>query len=130
MHEGVGNNVELARIIGLRNQRPFLRYKGSLIGLIGTIEATDIYEVAKLVEHRQAVGASISIPHRQDNKGCRVQRRCRGDLEQAIEAGADLYLTGETSHEAVALAQDGEIGLIFEDTMPPRLLGLRLWEGT
>ena len=129
MHEGVGNNVELARIIGLRNQRPFLRYKGSLIGLIGTIEATDIYEVAKLVEHSTGSKAQV-FPFR-TGKITRVavcSGDAGGDLEQAIEAGADLYLTGETSHEAVALAQDGEIGLIFgghyaTETLGPKALG-------
>lgn len=129
MHDEVGNNAELARILGMTNPEPFLRYKGSLIGLIGEIETMDIHEVARRLE-TQIDGDIKVFP-----LGKREIRRvaiCSGDagpdLNQAIEKGADLYLTGETSHEAVALARDAEVSIVFAghyatETLGPKALG-------
>lgn len=129
MHDEVGNNRELARILGMTNTQPFLRYKGSLIGLIGEVETTDIHAVAKLIESK--IGGDIKVF---PSGNCEIKKVavCSGgggqDLDQAIEAGADLYVTGETSHEAVALARDAEISIVFaghyaSETLGPKALG-------
>lgn len=129
MHEEVGNNAELARILGMTNAEPFLRYKGSLIGLIGEIRPMDIHEVTRLLENR--IGGDIRI-FPSGNRSITKVAICSGgggqDLNQAIEAGADLYLTGETSHEAVALAGDAETSIVFAghyatETLGPKALG-------
>ncbi|MGB4009026.1 MAG: Nif3-like dinuclear metal center hexameric protein [Bacillota bacterium] len=129
MHEEVGNNAELARILGIKNARPFLRYKGSLIGLIGDIEAVNIHEVARLLENQ--IGSGIQVfpfSRRKITSVAICSGGGGGDLDQAIEAGADLYLTGEASHEAVALARDAETSVIFAghyatETLGPKALG-------
>jgi len=129
MHKEVGNNAELAGILGMTNPVPFLRYKGSLIGLIGEIETMDIHEVVKLLENR--IGGDIRVFPMGNRKITKVAI-CSGyggpDLNQAIEKGADLYLTGETSHEAVALAEDAGINIVFAghyatETLGPKALG-------
>jgi len=129
MHQEVGNNAELAKILGMKNAQPFLRYKGSLIGLVGDVEAMDIHEVARVLEDRIGSGIRVFPFHgRKITKVAICSGGGGGDLDQAIEAGADLYLTGETSHEAVALAKDAEIGIIFAghyatETLGPKALG-------
>jgi dinuclear metal center YbgI/SA1388 family protein len=129
MHQEVGNNAELAKILGIKNARPFLRYKGSLIGLIGNIEAMDIHEVARLLENQIGSGIRVFPSCKREITTVAIcSGGAGGDLDQAIEAGADLYLTGETSHEAVALARDAEIGLMFAghyatETLGPKALG-------
>ncbi len=129
MHQEVGNNAELAKILGMKNAQPFLRYKGSLIGLIGNIEAMDIHEVARLLENRIGSGIRV-LPfcRREITKVAICSGGGGADLDQAIEAGADLYLTGETSHEAVALARDAETSIVFAghyatETLGPKALG-------
>lgn len=129
MHSEVGNNAELAKILGLENAKPFLRYKGSLIGLVGEIETMDIDEIVKLLEN-QIPGDIKIVPlgKREITKVAICSGGGGENLDQAIEAGADLYLTGETSHEAVALARDAEISIIFAghygtETLGPKALG-------
>ncbi|NLS44680.1 MAG: Nif3-like dinuclear metal center hexameric protein [Firmicutes bacterium] len=129
MHEEVGNNAELAKILGIRNIQPFLRYKGSLIGLFGEIDAIDIHGITELLEDQ--LRSDIKVFPLGKHKITKVAI-CSGDggqdLDQAIEKGADLYLTGETSHEALTLAKDAGINLIFAghystETLGPKALG-------
>ncbi len=128
MHPEVGNNAQLAKIVRLTNARPFLQYEGSLIGLVGDIEKTTPDELARTVER------GIHGPTRLLDCGPREVTRvaiCSGaggsDLDQAVREGAHAYLTGEVSHQAAALAPDGEISLIFAghyatETLGPRAL--------
>ncbi|MGE5573806.1 MAG: Nif3-like dinuclear metal center hexameric protein [Bacteroidota bacterium] len=128
MHPEAGNNAQLAKMIGLANAKPFLRYRGSLIGLIGEVKATSVQDFTAMVERR------LSSPVKLLDFGRPAITRvaiCSGgggpDLMQAAEAGADVYLTGETSHGAAILARDAGINVIFAghyatETLGPRAL--------
>ncbi len=129
MHSEVGNNAELAKILGIEDARPFLRYKGSLIGLVGEVETMNIHEVARLLgNHIQGDIKIFPLGKREITRVAICSGGGGQDLNQAIETGADLYLTGETSHEAVALARDAEINIMFAghyatETLGPKALG-------
>lgn len=132
MHPEVGNNAQLARMIGLANARPFLRYRGSLIGLIGEVEKTNVQDFAAIVERRLGSPVKLLDFGRPDVARVAI---CSGgggpDLAQAVEAGADVYLTGETSHGAATLARDAAINVIFgghyaTETLGPRALAKHL----
>lgn len=128
MHPEAGNNAQLAKMIGLANAKPFLRYRGSLIGLIGEVKATSVQDFAAMVERR--LGSPVRLLDFGRPAITRVAI-CSGgggpDLMQAVEAGADVYLTGETSHGAATLARDAGINVIFAghyatETLGPRAL--------
>ncbi len=127
MHPEVGNNAQLARLIGLRGSRPFLEYKGSFISVVGDIDRVSIEDFARTVE--RAVGPVTLLRHG-PSEVSRVAI-CSGgggpDLEQAVREGADVYLTGETSHQASTIAKDAGINVIFAghywtETLGPRAL--------
>ena len=124
MHPEVGNNAQLAKMIGLVNAKPFLRYRGSLIGLIGEVRATSVRDFAVLVERR--LGSPVKLLDFGRPAITRVAI-CSGgggpDLVQAVEAGADVYLTGETSHGAATLARDAGINVIFAGHYATETLG-------
>ncbi|MCR4403554.1 MAG: Nif3-like dinuclear metal center hexameric protein [Firmicutes bacterium] len=128
MHPEVGNNAQLAKMIGLENARPFLRYRGSLIGLVGEVEETSLQDLASTVE--RCLGSPVKLLEFGKRKVVRVAI-CSGgagsDLIQAVEAGADVYLTGEASHEAATLARDAGINVVFgghyaTETLGPKAL--------
>jgi len=134
MHPEVGNNAQLARMIGLANPKPFLRYRGSLIGVIGEVERTSVKDLAATVE--RGLGSPVTLLGFGRREVVRVAI-CSGgggpDLMQAVEAGADVYLTGETSHEAATLARDAGINVIFAghyatETLGPKALARHVEE--
>lgn len=129
MHPEVGNNACLAGILALKDALPFLRYKGSLIGLMGETDTMDFHEVIRLLQNEidEDIKA-FPLGKREITKIAICSGGGGQDLNQAIEAGADLYLTGETSHEALTLAQDAGINIVFAghyatETLGPKALG-------
>lgn len=134
MHPEVGNNAELARLLGVRNARAFLQYRGSLIGLVGDIERTAIGDLTRAIEHELHGPARLL-----DYGPCEVTRVaiCSGgggpDLDQAVREGAHVYLTGETSHQAAILARDAAINVVFAghyatETLGPKALAKHVEE--
>ncbi|MEW5866693.1 MAG: Nif3-like dinuclear metal center hexameric protein [Bacillota bacterium] len=134
MHPEVGNNAQLARLVGLKNTKPFLQYKGSLIGLVGDIPRTAIVDLARMIERALQNQARLL-----DYGPYQVTRVaiCSGgggpDLDQAVNEGAHVYLTGETSHQAATLARDAAINVIFAghyatETLGPKALAKHIEE--
>jgi len=126
MHPEVGNNAQLARLGGLRNPSAFARHRGSDIGYIGELPGIPLGEL--LLRLQAGLGAQPRVfsfgPDRISFLALCSGRADR-DLKEAIEKGADTYLTGETSHEAVSLARDAGVNLIFGGHYATETLGLK-----
>jgi dinuclear metal center YbgI/SA1388 family protein len=99
-HAEAGNNAVLARMIGLEDLEPFGRYKGVDIGLKGRLEKPlSLDEIAQrvlpegsrprtLIPGSKAEIASVAV----------VSGGAAMEAFQAIDAGVDLFVTGESSH--------------------------------
>lgn len=139
MHPEVGNNVELGRLVGLTDTQPFALYRGSLVGLIGRPggDQGDGLAFERLLD---SVEAGLGVRPRAFRFGPEQVKRlavCSGrasdSLEEAIDKGADTYLTGEVSHEALGVAEDAGVNLVFgghyaTETLGVKALGKRIAE--
>jgi dinuclear metal center YbgI/SA1388 family protein len=114
-HPTLGNNAGLADAIGLSN-RYGLQSGVSLedsIGLVGELnEAMSADSFQSLME--QAVGRKVlfeSVNSHKIQKVALCTGGAQGYIEQAVDVGADVFITGEVSEQTIHIAR--EMGIHF-----------------
>ncbi len=131
-HEKFGNNAVLAARLGLTACEPFGRWRGKMIGSIGTRpSARPVSEIGAAIE------AVTGLPV----VGCgerMIQRVAvmtgAADIrvhEEAIARKADLLVTGESNHPTVAVAEESGLSVICAghyatETLGPKAIGQEL----
>jgi dinuclear metal center YbgI/SA1388 family protein len=133
-HADVGNNIELARIAGLQDIEPWGPYKGTTIGFIGTLpEPTPLVELNARLEATIGKGNRVSpTPNPSPTGGgefaCRVAV-CSGFgvtlIDDAIAAGADTLITGETSHTWHQQVAERSINVIYAGHYNTETVGVK-----
>lgn len=114
LHPELGNNAQLGRLMGWR---PDGRFADQELGWIGRPAESEAPESA------EQLGRSIAARLGRDpllvGDGARKVRRvawctggAQGFFEQAIAAGADLYVSGEISEQTVHLARESGVPYI------------------
>lgn len=127
-HPTVGNNAELARIAGLVNTRPWGLHKKDLIGIIG-----DLPEPMTVGELNARIEAAIGPGNRVQGDGiAKTVAICSGMgitlLDDALAAGADTLITGETSHQWFHPVAEAPINAIFGGHYNTETVGLKALE--
>ena len=112
-HRTLGNNAQLARLLGLKGVRPAFSYHGNVIGLVGTCARA----------RRVAIGARTwDIPR--GTIGV-----CSGGAgefaEEARRLGCGLYLTGEASWGDVIAAENCGMRMICAGHYETEVFGVR-----
>lgn len=113
VHHEVGNNVQLARRLGLQVDGPLEPDNPRSVALVGHLpepmSAADFARQVAVALDREPLLVDCARP---------IQRVgwCTGGgqgyIDQAIAAGVDLYLTGETSEQTFHSARENGIGFI------------------
>lgn len=115
MHADVGNNIELARLIGLKSTEPFGEYKGNNIGVMGNLKNS--LSVGDLSDHfqKRLSGTSVILPFgKETNKSVGiVSGGAAGSLNEAIEKNLDCFVTGEGNYSSYHLAKESGINVLF-----------------
>jgi dinuclear metal center YbgI/SA1388 family protein len=109
-HAELGNNAQLGRVLGLVADD---RFGEQALGFIGTqAAALDLPSLSVLIEQRLG-RAATSVPG--DGRPLRRVAWCTGGaqgyFEDAIAAGADVFITGEISEPQAHYA--AELGVAF-----------------
>jgi dinuclear metal center YbgI/SA1388 family protein len=113
-HPEVGNNAVLARLIGLTDVRPFGEYHGVEIGLRGVLDPRlGLDEIAHRVLPDGSRPTTL-IPCARAEIGSVAVVSGGGAMEafQALEAGIDLFVTGESSHAIYHSVVEGGMGFL------------------
>ena len=110
-HGELGNNAQLGLRLGWVAEG---RFSDQALGFIGTLAgAASAQELGALVQERLARRPTV-VPG--DGRPIRRVAWCtggaQGRFEAAIEAGADLYLTGEISEPQAHLARETGVAFI------------------
>ena len=112
-HPTLGNNAQLAKLLGLKKTRPAFNYHGNVIGLVGEL-------------FRQQ---STAIGSRRYEFGPGRIGICSGGAgEFAAEAknlGCDLYLTGEASWGDVIAAENCGMKMVCAGHYETEVFGVR-----
>jgi dinuclear metal center YbgI/SA1388 family protein len=112
-HPVIGNNAQLAKLLGLKNRQPFGDHKGQSIGIQGKIAKTTkdkfFNKVEKLVERELLVFPFG--PEKIKNVGI-VSGGAQKEFAQAISENLDAYITGEVSEHIKYLSQEEKVHFI------------------
>jgi dinuclear metal center YbgI/SA1388 family protein len=110
-HEEYGNNIQLSRILGLQNLKPFGYHSGKTIGFMGEVNLT-----------REEIKQKLSEKGMQNNCFCHgkedvkkvaiISGGGKGEVYQAILANVDLFITGEIAYRYPQLAKENEFNII------------------
>ena len=114
VHPEVGNNVLLARALGITNLEPFLRIKGQAAGMAGQWEWGGR---AALVERLEGVlGGRVHVcaggPERVSRVGV-VTGGAGSEVARAAAEGVDTFITGEGPHWSYTLAEELGVNLLY-----------------
>lgn len=127
-HPEVGNNAELAQLLGLTEIRPFGKYHGTVIGVAGVLNPP--LPLPNLIG--RLIQALSTPPIRVLANGAPYAHRVgvvSGDavslLEQAAEEGLDTFITGETRHSAFHPAAEREMNVLFAGHYATESVGLK-----
>ena len=100
-HPTLGNNAQLAKLLGLRCVKPAFDYHGNVIGLVGVLERLEALESLvspEQLDKIEGLAAPLTLGI------------CSGGAgefaEEAKNLGCDLYLTGEASWGDVIAAEN------------------------
>ncbi len=113
VHPEVGNNILLARAIGLQDTEPFLDYKGLSIGLRGSWYGSRQDLADSLSE---ALGRSVLMcpggPETISKVGL-ITGGAGSEVAKAAAAGVDTFITGEGPHWSYPLAEDLGLNVFY-----------------
>jgi len=115
MHPTLGNNIMLAKALGLKNLTPFGIYHGAYIGFEGYLpRAATVKSISELVKKK--FGGPVSSLPFGPSKILRVAVISGGGsaaLPEAVEKKVDLFVTGESSHADHHAALEGNLNVVY-----------------
>ena len=125
LHAKLGNNVLLAKALGLRKCTPAFQSKGQAIGRVGNVDVSR-GEFARRIE--KAVGGAVKLapggPSHLRRVG--VVTGGAGDLvSEAAALGCDAFVTGEGAHHTFTLAEEVGVNLFYAGHYATETFGVK-----
>jgi len=127
-HPEVGNNAQLLKLLGYEVERPFCKYHGQDISFIGKSgKPKSIDSIVEIL--RNQLGAECKVLHFgkktiQRIAVCSGGGANYGIMQEAFDAGVDLYLTGDAT-EMYHVAKDNKFNIIFAGHHATETVGVR-----
>jgi dinuclear metal center YbgI/SA1388 family protein len=98
-HPEVGNNIQLAQLAGLQNIQPWGKHQGDVIGCMGDLpQAMPVAELNARLEAHIGKGNRVQTGRGLARRVAVLSGFGVDYAAQAVAAGADTLITGETSH--------------------------------
>lgn len=124
-HPEVGNNVVLARMLGLESTSWFGDYHGTAIGVVGRLEVTRRELVARL---RACLGVEPHViasgPERVGRVGV-ITGGGGSEIRQARDARVDTYVTGEGAHYTHFDAEEWGLNVVYAGHYATETVGVK-----
>lgn len=127
-HGDFGNNIGLARQLGLASIEPFGVYKGQHVGLRGILpKPMRLEEVSELLfgDSRGTLG-QLNFGKEFNSTVGIISGGGTNEVHQAIAAGLDLYITGESGHTIYHPCQEAGINVLFGGHYATEIWGVAL----
>ena len=112
-HEKVGNNVVIAKTLGLKKVTPFGEYKGQCIGIRGELDkmgADNFFELVRTKINEDLIVFAFG-PDEIKNVGI-ISGGAQKEVKQAVLDGLDVYVTGEVSEYTLHFVKEEGIHFV------------------
>jgi dinuclear metal center YbgI/SA1388 family protein len=127
MHPEVGNNIGIARRLGLRNVEPFGEHRGVKIGFKGVLEEScSVERISEKLMGTHASPRSLPFGPEKVSRIGIVSGDAAEDSRDAIREGLELLVTGEASHAIYHDCLEAGIHVIFAGHYYTETFGVRL----
>ena len=129
IHPKFGNNVLLAKAIGLGKPTPFLEWQGIPIGLRFEV---DMQRRTLLKKIEKAVGAPVHLAPGATSRVKHIGVITGGagsQVESAAASGIDTFITGEGPHHTYTLAEEMGVNLIYAGHYATETFGVQALAG-
>jgi dinuclear metal center YbgI/SA1388 family protein len=129
-HDKYGNNIELARLLGIRNPRKWARYHGFPLGYMGKTrisrETLERLINGRLVNRRLGAGCRVLAfgPKMISLLGI-VSGGGGFALEEAMLHKLDCFLVGEFSHSMYHHAKEAKLNIVIAGHYATETLGVK-----
>lgn len=126
LHPKLGNNVLLAKALGLSALKPALELKGQSVGLMGKIRPLPREEFAERLGG--AVGGAVHLaPGGPANirSVLVVTGGAGGEVAAAARLGVDAFVTGEGPHWSYTAAEESGINLFYAGHYATETFGVK-----
>ncbi len=112
-HPEIGNNAEIARLLGVTDLEPFGEYNGRYMGIKGHLPGVPVKELFKQIQDRINPEA-LSFLYGPDkiNKIGIISGAAQKSVTQAVEANLDMFITGEVSEHVLNYVKEENIHFI------------------
>lgn len=124
-HPSLGNNAQLASLLGLKARKPFFLSHGKEIGVRGVLEI----QREKLVEKLSSITNSRVHLLPGGKSACKrigvVTGGAGAELKEAAKAGVDAFITGEGPHWTFALAEEQGINVFYAGHYATETFGVK-----
>jgi dinuclear metal center YbgI/SA1388 family protein len=112
-HPEVGNNIQVAQLLEIKDPTEFKDDDGDALGVIGDWQITGIEEFGQFLE-KKLNRKPLVLPYgkEQFSKIAIVTGGAQDYLPSAFKAGADCYITGEASEKNFAMSKEYQIHFI------------------
>lgn len=125
VHPEVGNNVVLARQLGILDPVPFDSYRGTQFGASGHLIMAREILVARLVE---LLGGRVHLipggPETTTRVGI-ITGAAGNRIQAAADAGLDTFITGEGSHHSVFDALELGMNVLYAGHYATETVGVK-----
>jgi dinuclear metal center YbgI/SA1388 family protein len=131
MHPDLGNNVLLARELGLTPETGFARFKTIDIGVAGAADIPTTEIVARASRFARLHGHEVRTAGLVDSKVTRRWGICTGagagqdTLREAISARLDTLIVGEGPHWTAIDAEEAGLTIVYAGHYATETLGVR-----
>ncbi len=128
IHPDLGNNARLLGALGVSEQRGFGDWKGLQLGKFGSLPSSlPLEELMGRLDDRLGSTARCLDFGKQSIQTIGVISGSVGvdEAHQALDAGIDLFVTGEECHPMHAFAQDFKFNIAFGGHYATEAFGIR-----
>jgi len=126
IHPEVGNNVELARVIGAEIGEEFMEYKDRMIARMAKLrEKSKVEDIADILQDELGTETFIFKGEREVERIGILTGKGGEALEPAKKNGADLFITGERTYTTYNKAVSLDMPLIFAGHYATETLGVK-----
>jgi dinuclear metal center YbgI/SA1388 family protein len=125
LHPVLGNNVLLARRLGLTELRPFFLERGVAIGVAAEVRLERNELVRRLEQTLQRKVWMASAGPAEVHQVGIVTGGAGAEVGKAVAEGVDTFITGEGPHHTFGLAEELRVNLIYGGHYATETFGVR-----